>query len=172
MAVLLAWPVLSFAQALVSVEYQLKAVFLFNFTRFVEWPPEAFTSDQEPFVIGVLGGNPFGSYLEDVGGNEKVNGHRLVIRYFNNYSEIKSCHILYINKTVMNETRDFLSSMNGKPVLTVSDASDFMKRGGIIRFYINKDKKVQLEMNLDAAKAAKLQISSKLIRLTEIYVPK
>jgi hypothetical protein len=156
----------------VAVEYQLKAVFLFNFTKFVEWPADAFNSDQEPFVIGVLGGNPFGSYLEDVGAGEKVNGHPLVIKYFKTLDEVKSCHILFVNKAGITNLSDLLSAIKGRSILTVSDASDFLRSGGMVRFYINSNNKVQLQMNQDAAKTARLQISSKLLRLTDKYEPK
>ncbi|HXC05721.1 MAG TPA: YfiR family protein, partial [Bacteroidia bacterium] len=150
-----------YAQTPVPVEYQLKAVFLFNFTRFVEWPPAVFENDQAPFVIGVLGENPFGTYLEGVGAGEKVNGHPLVIRYFKNTAEIKSCQILFLNKTNVHAEENALAACRDKNMLTVSDAPGFLEKGGIIRFFI-VDNKVQLQINQEASRLAGLQISSKL----------
>ncbi len=160
------------AQTPVAVEYQLKAAFLFNFTKFVEWPADVYSSDQDPFVIGILGGNPFGSFLEDVAAGEKVNGHPLVISYFKNTNEIKRCQILFINKTGQYNVSDILSDLKGKSVLTVGDTPDFLKLGGMVRFFINASNKVQLQLNPDIAKTVRLQISSKLLRLTEIYTQK
>ncbi len=158
------------AQSSSTPEYQVKAVFLFNFTQFVEWPPASFASDQAPFVIGVLGENPFGSYLEDVVSGEKMNGHPLVVYHYKNLEEIKTCHILFINKVEINILRDILAGLKGKNILTVSDAPGFLEQGGMIRFFA-KNNKIQLQINLDAAKAADLVISSKLLRLAEIFVP-
>jgi YfiR/HmsC-like len=90
------------AQKLPSREYQLKAVFLFNFTQFVDWPPTAFPNEQAPMVIGVIGDNPFGSYLQETVSGEKVNGHPVVVENYTNAGEIKSCHILFVN---LNEPR-------------------------------------------------------------------
>jgi len=155
------------AQTPVAPEYRVKAVFLFNFTQFVEWAPSSFISAQAPFVIGVLGENPFGSYLEDVVSGEKVNGHPLVVYHYKNLEEIKTCHILFINKAGINNPEDIPASIKGKNVLTVSDAGGFLKQVSMIRF-ITKDNKIHIQINLEAAKEADLTISSKLLRLAEI----
>jgi hypothetical protein len=155
------------AQTPVAPEYQVKAVFIFNFTQFVEWSPSSFISAQSPFVIGVLGENPFGSYLEDVVSGEKVNGHPLVVYHYKNPEEIKTCHILFINKAGINSLEDISESIKGKNVLTVSDAGGFLKQGSMIRF-ITRDNKIRIQINLEAAKEADLTISSKLLRLAEI----
>jgi len=152
-------------------EYHLKAVFLFNFTQFIQWPPGAFPSEETPFVIGVLGKNPFGSYLDDVVSGEKVNGHTLKIDYFKSLDEIKDCHILFIDRSEIANQPGILSGLKGKNILTVSDTPNFMEQGGMIRFF-TKNNKIQLQINLDAVKMAQLDVSSKLLRLAEIYVPR
>ena len=157
-------------QTSVAPEYQVKAVFLFNFTEFVEWPSESFAYNQAPFIIGVLGDNPFGSYLEKVVSGEKMKGHPLTVSFFKNPEEIKTCHILFINKNSTNNQKDVLAGLKGKSILTVSDNPDFLKEGGMIRFF-TRNNKIQLQINLDAAKNANLDTSSKLLRLAEIYVP-
>jgi len=155
------------AQSPVAPEYRVKAVFLFNFTQFIEWSPSSFISAQAPFVIGVLGENPFGSYLEDVVAGEKVNGHPLVVYHYKNTEEIKTCHILFINKAGINNLEDIRASIKGKNILTVSDATGFLKQESMIRF-ITKDNKIRIQINLEAAKEADLTISSKLLRIAEI----
>ena len=159
------------AQTSVTPEYQLKAVFLFNFTQFVEWSPSSFISAQASFDIGVLGENPFGSYLEDVVSGEKVNGRPLVVYHYKNLEEIKTCHILFINKAEINNLEDILAGIKGKNILTVSDAPNFLQQQGMVRF-ITKSNKIHIQINLEAAKEADLTISSKLLRVAEIVLLK
>ncbi|MBI2270705.1 MAG: YfiR family protein [Bacteroidetes bacterium] len=157
------------AQIPVTHEYQVKAAFLFNFAQFVEWPHASFSSGESPFIIGVLGDNPFGSYLEYLVSGEKVNGHPMIVKYYKNSDDIEMCHVLFINKTAINNGDDILPKLKGRNMLMVSDASNFLQRGGMIRFY-TKNNKIQLQINLDAVKADKLDISSKLLRVAEIIV--
>src|SRR5688572_10771685 len=78
----------------VAREYQLKAVFIYNFTQFVEWPSNAFSSDQAPMVIGILGTDPFGSDLEETIAGEKINGHPLLVQHYSTIEEVGACQIL------------------------------------------------------------------------------
>lgn len=154
-----------------SREYQLKAVFLFNFTQFIEWPPSAFESGESPFVIGILGKNPFGTYLEQTISGEKVNGHPVIIQYYTNIEEIKICHILFCNAAEQKKQEQAIAGLKDRGILTVSDAPHFPEYGGMIRFF-TRDNKIKLQVNLKAAKNAGLNLSSKLLRLAEIYDPK
>jgi len=151
-------------------EYQVKAVFLFNFTQFVEWPAAAFSSPNAPFVIGILGDDPFGNYIDDAVSNEKINGHPLMVKRYHDVTEIKNCHILFINSPDPEKVRENLLAIN-RYTLTVSDADNFMRVGGIIRF-ITVNNKIRLQVNPDAARAAEVIISSKLLRVSEIFDPK
>ncbi len=160
----------SYAQTTATPEYQLKAVFLFNFTQFVEWAPSSFETDQSPLVIGVLGDDPFDSYLNDIVSGEKVNGHPIVIQHFNSYEDIKTCHILFISNSETNKIAQITSYLKKYNILTVSDANNFLPQGGMIRFFI-RNNKMQFQINLDASRDANLVISSKLLRLADIYVP-
>jgi len=155
------------AQNVTSAEYQVKAVFLFNFTQFVEWPASAFPDRQAPFVIGVLGEDPFGLYLDETVKGETVNGHPLVVRRFVSAEEAKACHILFINGDKGDRLKQVLTDLKGRSVLTVSDAADFARQGGMIRF-ITESNKIRIRINLEATKDADLTISSKLLRLAEI----
>jgi len=154
-----------------SREYQLKAVFLFNFTQFVEWPSQSFSSEEAPMVIGILGKDPFGSYLEETIAGEKINGHPLVIRRFETIDDIGACQILFINPADKSKTRSVIEELKGRNILTVSDAPEFLQQGGMIRFFTKRDK-INLQVNLEATKSAELVISSKLLRLVEIFAPK
>ncbi|MGN6646828.1 MAG: YfiR family protein [Cytophaga sp.] len=159
------------AQTPVNREYQIKAVFIFNFTQFVEWPANTFATPQSPLIIGILGQDPFGSYLDQTIASEKVNGHPMIIKRFQRIEDIKECHLLFIHAAETVKMPQIISNLKGKSVLTVSDASGFIKQGGMIRFF-TVDNKIQFQINPDAAKAAGLTISSKLLRLAEIVVPK
>jgi hypothetical protein len=158
------------AQAPPNREYQLKAVFLYNFTQFVEWPANSFTSDQAPMTIGILGTDPFGSYLEETIAGEKINGHPLRIQHYNTVEEIGVCQILFINVADKNKREQIIAKLKGRNILTVSDAPDFLSQGGMIRFFTRQDK-IKLQVNLEETKTANLVISSKLLRLVEIFVP-
>ena len=158
------------AQTAPAQEYQLKAVFLFNFAQFVEWPPQAIPDRQVPLVIGVLGEDPFGAYLDETVRDEKVNNRPLAVQRYRRVEEIKSCHVLFISRSESDRLDEIFAGLKGRNILTVSDADGFAQRGGMIRFVTEKNK-IRLRINLDAAKAANLTISSKLLRPAEIVGP-
>lgn len=154
----------------VSHEYQIKAAFLYNFSRFVEWPASAFPSPQSPLVMCVIGGDPFGSYLDEIVLGEKVNSHPLVVKRFHRVDEIKTCHILFVSQSEANQLEQILANVKGRNILTVGDVDGFAQRGGVIRF-VTENNKTRIRINLGAAKAANLTISSKLLRVAEIVTP-
>lgn len=154
-------------QKLESPEYQVKAVFLFNFAQFVEWPANTFPEENSPIVIGVLGQDPFGSYLDETVQGEEVNGHPLAIQRFHLSSEIKDCHILFIHRNMVPKLERVLKDLEGKKILTVSDGNNFTKQGGMVRF-VTENNKIKFRINLEAVKASDITISSKLLRLAEI----
>ena len=158
------------AQSVATREYQVKAVFLFNFAQFVEWPTNAFPEAQGPLVIGVLGENPFGGYLDEIVRGEEVNKHPLVIQRYRQAEEIKTCHILFISQSEMDRLDQILASLKGRNILTVGDAESFARRGGMIRFVTEKNK-IRMRINLETVKAAALTISSKVLRAAEIVAP-
>jgi hypothetical protein len=155
------------AQAAISPESQVEAVFLYNFARFVSWPPRAFPDPQAPLVIGVLGEDPFGAYLDETVRGEKVNGRPLVVQRYRRVGEIKACHVLFISKSEGDRLEQILAALRGRSILTVSDADGFTGRGGMIRFLTEKNK-VRMQVNLDVVKSANLNVSSKLLRVAEI----
>ena len=148
-------------------EYQLKAVFLFNFAQFVEWPTNAFPDAQAPLVIGVLGTDPFGKDLDEVVRGEKVKGRPLVVERYRRIEDIKTCHMLFISSSEMGRLERILADLKGRNILTVADADGFARRGVMICF-VTKENKIRLEINREAAQAAGLTISSKLLRSATI----
>src|SRR5947208_4462362 len=117
------------AQTAPAQEYQLKAVFLFNFAQFVEWPPQAFPDRQVPLVIGVLGEDPFGAYLDETVRDEKVNNRPLAVQRYRRVEEIKSCHILFISRSEAGRLEQILARLKGRHILTVADTEGFALRG-------------------------------------------
>jgi hypothetical protein len=148
-------------------EYQLKAVFLFNFAHFVEWPPAAEPRDDQPFVIGVVGKDPFGPALDAVVRGETVDHHPLAIERYPTAAQIGACQILFIPASELTHLEQVLAAVRGRSVLTVTDAEGPAPRGVIIAL-VRRDNHIRLRIDLEAAKAGNLTISSKLLRPAEI----
>lgn len=143
-------------------ELQIKAVFIYNFTQFIEWPPESFESPQDPFIIGVLGENVFGKYLEEAVADERYKSRPIVVRYYATQKDVGHCHILYVG-SLPNPNKG-----TKRPMLTIGERNDFMEQNGLLRFY-TEGNKVRIEINQQAASDAGLTISSKLLQLSTIY---
>jgi hypothetical protein len=145
-------------------EYDLKAAFLFNFAKFVEWPPEAFAETNSPIVIGILGKNVFGDTLEKIINNRKVNNRGFEFRHFDSTSETTNCQILFVSSSEKNDFAKIVSALHNASVLTVSEADGFLKAGGMVNFLI-EGKNIRFQISDEAAKKARLNISSKLLSL-------
>ncbi|HVZ63612.1 MAG TPA: YfiR family protein [Lacunisphaera sp.] len=155
------------AQTGPASEYQLKAVFLLNFGRFVAWPPTVFPTPTSPFIIGVLGTDPFGDALDQAVRGETIEGHPLAVRRHRRVSEAADCHILFIGGSEAGHVDDIVAALAGRPVLTVCDADGAAWHDVMIHFR-TENRRIRLQINLAAAKAADLTISSKLLRPAEI----
>jgi hypothetical protein len=151
-------------------EYQLKAVFLFNFAHFVEWPAAALPHDNAPFVIGVLGKDPFGRDLDEVVHGEALNQHPLAIERYPTVADVRSCQILFISAAEVPHLDGIVSTLQQHSVLTVTDADGPLPPGVIIGLF-RQDNRIRLRIDLKAAKASNLTISSKLSRAAEIDSP-
>jgi len=160
------------AQTDISREYQVKAAFLFNFAHFITWPADTFANPNSPFVIGVLGNDPFGEFLDDTVRGEKIDQHPLVIRRLQTIDEAKACQILFVSHSEEKHVATILDRVRGAPVLTVSDVKDFCEKGGTIDFVTTAQNKVHFRINLAASKDSGLTISSKLLRLADIVEAK
>lgn len=148
-------------------EYQVKAVFLFNFTQFVDWPAATFADASEPISICVLGEDPFGAYLDDAVRGEHVESRALIVRRLRRAEDTEACQILFISQSEAARLDAIMQRVKPLRALTVSDARGFGERGGMVGF-VTEDNRVRLRINLDAVRAAGLTISSKLLRVAEV----
>jgi hypothetical protein len=173
-AALLAWAGLvgpaAAAPPAPAPEYAIKAVFLFNFAQFVDWPETAFASATSPIVIGVLGDDPFGPYLDDLVRPEKIGGRPLAVRRFRRPEEVGECQILFVSRALAGRFDQIKPRLAGRNLLTVADVEGFCQQGGIVLF-VTENGKIRLRINTEAAKAAGLTISSKLLRSATLYTP-
>jgi hypothetical protein len=157
----------SIGLAAAASEYRVKAVFLFNFTQFVEWPPGVFKSSEEPFVIGILGDDPFGAEIDGVVRGETVGQRPLVIERYHAVADLRNCNILYIGRTQIGHLPEILAALAGRSILTVSDADEADQRGVMIRL-LNQSNHIRMQIDVGAARRGNLTISSKLLRPAEI----
>ena len=145
-------------------EYQLKAAFLFNFAKFVEWPASALPQDSSPFVIGILGENPFNDDLKRTVAGKRISDHPISIVVFSSVTEATNCHILFVSNSEKGRLGDIFKRLQAAPVLTVGETDQFTGAGGMINF-VTEANKIRFQIKEETAKAAGLKISSKLLNL-------
>jgi len=145
-------------------EYQLKAVFIYNFSKFIEWPENAFADSSAGFQICVLGDDPFGEVMTALN-NRSYLSHPIQIKYPHNLNEAKKCQILYVNDSGKSaQWRDLVKNLGDAPVLTVSSSDDAMQSGIGIGFVI-KEGKIRWAINLNSTHKAQLKVSAKLVEI-------
>lgn len=152
-----------------QLEYQVKAAFLFNFAKFVEWPPPV-DAVNEPFTICLLG-DPFGPILDNTVRNENLDGRPLAIRRLTSADDPRQCQILFFRASETDDAPDILRTLDNAPVLTVGENANFIAVGGMIRF-VQTGRRIRFEINPDAAERASLKISSRLLRVADIVRPR
>jgi hypothetical protein len=157
--------------ATAPTEYQVKAVFIFNFSRFVVWPQAAFTGASQPFVIGVLGADPFGSLLDEAVHGELVDNHPLVVRHFRDVADVGDCQILFIDRSQRAQLQRILTALDHRSILTVSDLDDASQQGVMIQL-ATQNQQIHLLINAASARAVGLTISSNLLQLAQIVAPR
>ena len=160
-------------------EYKIKAAFLYNFIKFVDWPEEKVKNEKGAMVIGIIGKNTFGDAFEPVK-DKDVKGQKAEIKHFKSFSEykynetelkkikddIKNCHLIFICSSEKEYLIDIINIVKDSNVLTVGETKDFLKADGIINFILEENK-VRFEINLIASKESKLTIRSQLLRLAK-----
>ena len=151
----------------VSSEYLIKAGFIYNFANLVQWPANAFTQPDSPIVIGILGEDPFGTVLDRVLAGKKVNGRIFLVKRLKSVPDLKECHIVFVSSSEMAHLAEAIHLVKGMPILTIGEIPGFARRGGIINLFL-EDNKVHFEVNVEAAKEADLNISSRLLALARI----
>jgi hypothetical protein len=145
-------------------EYQVKAAYLFNFLKFVEWPGDPLADTHGHWVIGVVGDNPFGDELTQTISGKTVQGHELQIRRFQPGEDLHTCHVLFISVSEKKRLPSLLATLSGSSVLTVADMDHFIESGGMIQF-VMEEKRVRFAIDVGASTRARLKVSSKLLSL-------
>jgi hypothetical protein len=155
------------AQSARAPEYQVKAAFLYNFAKFVEWPSPAFPGSSTLFRICVLGRDPFGDTLTSIVQGKSIAGHPILSLHVQSPAEARSCHVLFLSQSDPETLKQGLDQLRDLPVLTVGESSDFLPLGGMINFVLEEDR-LRFEINLGAAERHHLKLSSKLLAVARI----
>ncbi len=150
-------------------EYQVKAAFLYNLVKFVDWPEESLKNTVS-IALCILGDDPFGEHIDAIHG-KPLKGKTLFVKRINSVKEAKDCHILFISSSEGKNLTHILRELNDSHILTIGDTDYFAQQGVIFNFFIEYNK-VRFEINVDAAKLARIQVSSKLLKLAKIIEPK
>ena len=154
-------------QAAPSPEYLIKAAYLYNFALFVEWPAEAFMTKDAPIVIGIIGTDRFDQALEHTIQDKRINGRALVVRRFQPGQDPRQAHILFVTSSESARNDELIARLATHPVLLVGETPDFARRGGTITFTIEEER-VQFEVNVEATRRARLNVSAKLLKVARI----
>lgn len=149
------------AAAAQTLEYAVKANYLYKFAPFVEWPPRAFPTATSPFNVCILGEAPFGDALEEATQGQRIGERPIAVHRLTTATSAASCHVAYIGRS--STARDTLDALRGHPVLTVTD-SDHGLRGGVVHFVLQRGR-VRFAIDAAAARTQGLTISSKLLGL-------
>ncbi len=147
-------------------EYLIKAAFLYNFAKFVEWPEDAFASSSSPIKLCILGDDPFGAAIKSIHG-KTIRGRDLVINFISKAKDLEQCHILFVSASEKDKLAQVINQIKDTNILTVGDMAYFSHHGGMIRLF-KAGAKIKFEINIDAARTADLKISSKLLNLAKI----
>jgi hypothetical protein len=148
-------------------EYQVKAVFLLNFARFVTWPESAFATPGAPLTVCVLGQDPFGSVLDEVLANERIGDRPLAARRLASDGGTDGCQLLFVGAGDVRRHGTLLQALTAQPVLTVGDEEAFAREGGMVGLHL-EDGTVRITVNPDAVRDAGLTMSSQLLRMARI----
>jgi hypothetical protein len=148
----------------------IKAGFIYNFAQLVQWPSVAFSQPDSPIVIGILGTDPFGPTIDRVIENKKLDGRNLVVKrlkWGRDLKDLKDCNILFVSSSETQHIDEVVNMLKWLPILTIGETPGFATRGGIINLTLEGNK-VRFEVNIEAAKQARLNISSRLLALAKI----
>lgn len=148
-------------------EYQVKAAILYNFAKFIKWPPGSLPEKDTPFIFSIITRDPLSGWGAEIE-SRTIQGHKVIVRQFRTVGELdQPCQVLFIHRSMEQESQQIIERMRNRPVLTVGDEIDLARRGGIVNF-IKADNKIRFEVNIDAASRIELNISSDLLKLANI----
>ena len=145
-------------------EYEIKAAFIYNFAKFIEWPDSSSQCLQDSAIIGILGEDPFGIILERVIGVKTIRMKKISIQRYSNIRNVQECHILFISRSEKERLPTVLNQLRQRHILTVSEIDHFTEQGGMIGLFIENNR-IRFRINQDTIEAANLRISSKLLNL-------
>ena len=148
-------------------DYEVKAAYLYQFGKFVEWPEETLARAGDVFSICTLGLDPFGSLLDETIAARSVQGKKVVAKRLASVNDALNCHILFISSSEQSRLGEILKILQGKNILTVGDMRDFIRQGGMINFQIEQNK-VRFEINLRAVEREHLKVSSQLLKVAKL----
>jgi hypothetical protein len=152
----------------INREYTIKAAYLYNFARYVQWPANAFRDNQDPFVIGVLGSDPLGDDLDRIAQAKQVEARKIVVYRFPSPDKYRPCHILFVPRSVEPRQQiETIGRLRNSPVLLIGETPGFAERGGTVNFFIEQNR-VRFEINQKAGQRANLKISAKLLSLAKL----
>jgi hypothetical protein len=155
------------ARAAANSEYQVKAAFLYNFMKFIEWPSDGLGTPGT-VTLGILGKDPFGEALDEVRG-KTVKGRRVVVVHLRGNEELKECDFLYICASERGHLSQILKTVQNSPTLTVADQEGFCQAGGMINLVFVKNR-VGFEVNIGATNRARFRVSSQLLKLARLVL--
>jgi hypothetical protein len=167
--VVAAWPLVlcflsSRSLASPTVEYRVKAACILSFMKLSKWPAASHATDTSPFVVAVIGRDPFGKLLEEAFAGKTVRGRAIRVERYDRAEDLQPCHVLFVSSENGGGTEAILQEARRHSTLTIGEREDFTARGGMIRFHL-KDEKVRFEINNEAARRQGLEISSKLLKI-------
>jgi hypothetical protein len=163
----LSWPILEVDSAYATeMEYEVKAAFIHNFTKFIVWPSDAFETSDSPFRIGIVGTGAIDNSLMNLSGKE-TQERVLEVSRVQSLNEVSQFHLIFVNPSENERLESILQTLKGAGILTVGDMPGFAEGCGVINFYLRSGK-VRFEINVEASHQEKLKISSKLLRLARI----
>jgi hypothetical protein len=154
------------AAAFTATEYEVKAAYLYNFARFVEWPRESLGAPDAPFVVGVLGEDPFGDVLDKTMAGKRVWGHPVAVRRLDDPEDAARCHMLFVSASERDRLRTIVKAAS-QSTLTVGETDEFARVGGMITFRVD-ERRVRFQINPARAGQARLKVSSQLLKLATI----
>lgn len=155
------------ASAQSATEDQVKAAYLFNFAKFIEWPAEAFATTNAPMNFCVLGRSPVVDELDSSVNGKSINGHTIIVKHLRGPEETKGCHLVFLAASAVKQREKLLLAAKGSPILLVAESPGFARAGGTINFMAENGRLI-FEVNIAAAENAHLKISSKLLALARI----
>ena len=150
-----------------ALEYKVKAICVLNAARFIEWPDSSFKAASSPFVIGVLGDNPFGPLLDAAVKGETIRKRKIIVRHLVLHEAAGECQILFISRSVQDHLKGILETQAGPSVLTMSEIDGFTRAGGMLGLSIDGGK-IRFELNPAAAREARLRIDSQFLMLCHV----